>query len=119
MTGRRLGLWVDQGDGTSLRADQRPGRPSAILDGYTADVLATPRFGGQRAAADSTTPGTTAERELRVLRDLPKNDREADPYAWARMVRDAQAGSLTVRPDASAEAVTEADGPEMELEAGL
>jgi hypothetical protein len=96
MTGRRPGVWVDQGDGTSLRADQRPGRPSAILDGPARH-----------------------ERESRVLRDLPKNDREADPYAWSRMVRNAQAESLTARPDASAEAAAEADGPETELEAAI
>lgn len=38
-------VWQDQGDGTSLR---RP--TSAIADGWTADVLATPIFGGKRGS---------------------------------------------------------------------
>jgi hypothetical protein len=32
----RRGVWIDQGDGTSLRAE-----PSAIADGFTSDVLST------------------------------------------------------------------------------
>jgi hypothetical protein len=135
-SGRRAGAWVDQGDGTSLRCDAPPSR-SAILDGYTADVLAPPPAGDcydahqneaeeeagwqeVRLAGDSdAVVPHSHERELRLLRDLPKNDREADPYAWSRMVRNAQAESRTTRPGAAAEATAEADGPETELEAAL
>jgi hypothetical protein len=76
-------LWIDQGDGTSLRADQRPGRPSAIADGYTADVLNTPVRGRVTIHVPNGAPGATdpvqvTAPEIAALRDEPYVSRQRD-----------------------------------------